>query len=155
MQIRIASKKDSRRISYLIQRNTERVGENLYSQQQIEIWKKVNTPKAIRDSFEERIIFCAFQNDQLVGTIALLANEVAGLYVSHAKRKLGIGKKLLRHLEDYARKKDIKKLTLTSTISARRFYERNGYKTVKPIVVKINGVAFHETLMTKTLVQTI
>ena len=127
------------------------VTENGYSAAQIAIWKKANTPKAIRDSLRKRIIFCAFSKGKLIGTIGLEGQEVVGLYVSYSKRGLGIGGILLQYLEEYARQQSIGKLNLTATPSAQPFYAAKGYTSIQQVVVNIQGVDFHETAMFKQL----
>ena len=145
MIIRQANQNDARRISYLIQKNTENVKKNNYSKKQIETWKAANSPGAIKDKLKERVIFCAFENNKLIGTIGLQDNEVVGLYVRYSKIGRGVGKKLLNHLENYAKKNQIKTLELTSTPSANSFYQRNGFTPQEPVLVKVNGVDFQET----------
>lgn len=151
MHIRKAKSSDARRISYLILRNTEKVLENNYSQSQIDVWKKQNTPHKIKNSFARREIFCAFDKNMLIGTIGIQNNEVVGLYVSHAKRKHGIGRRLLEHLEEYARKKHLRELSLTSTPSAENFYRRNGYTAGGYVELIIDDVIFRELKMSKRL----
>jgi len=151
MQIKEANINDVRKISYLIKKNTDKVKENNYTNEQITVWKNYNSPAAIKKSLFERKIFCAFQNDKLVGTIGLEENEVVGLYVSFNKRGQGIGRALLRHLEEYANNRNIQELTLCATPSALNFYKNNGYEVEKEVVVKISGVAFYETRMTKKI----
>ncbi len=151
MHIRKATIEDASRISYLICMNIDRIIENNHSTEQKIAWKIENTPKAIREKMSSKTIFCAFENNRLLGTIALDENEIGGFYVSYSKRGLGIGKKLLDHLEDYAKAKSIKMLTLTSTPSARIFYLKNGYEAIENVTLNINGVDFEETRMTKQL----
>ena len=149
--IRQANENDARRISYLIQKNTENVTVNNYSKKQIEIWKAANSPSAIKLKLRERILFCAFENGKLVGTIGLEGNELVGLYVSYTKIGKGIGKKLLNHLEGYAKKKQIRILELTSTPSALPFYHKNGYFSQEYVIINVNGVDFKEMKMSKKL----
>ena len=149
MLIRQASRNDARRISYLIQKNTEKVVENNYSSEQIEVWKKANTQRAIEQKMEERILFVAFDKGKLVGTIGLQGNEVLGLYVSHTQRGKGIGRQLLKHLEAFACAHQIESLILTATPSGFPFYERNGFEAQEAVIVKIDGVDFMETKMIK------
>ena len=127
------------------------VNENGYSAAQIAVWKKANTPKAIRESLKRRTIFCAFTKGKLIGTIGLEEQEVVGLYVSYSKRGLGIGGILLQHLEEYARQQSIVQLSLTATPSAQPFYAAKGYTRIKQVAVNIQGVDFHETAMFKEL----
>lgn len=152
MIIRQANLNDAQRISYLIQKNTENVKKNNYSKKQIETWKAANSPSAIKDKLKDRVIFCAFENDKLIGTIGLQGNEVVGLYVSYSKIGKGVGNKLLSHLENYAKKNQIKTLELTSTPSATSFYQRNGFSPQEAVLVHVNGVDFQETKMTKKLI---
>lgn len=151
MQIRKAKLSDAQRISYLIRKNADKVLALDYSKVQLIAWKNSNTLKAIANQLKQREIFCAFENDRLVGTIGLRENEVLGLYVSYSRRGKGIGKKLLNHLEEYAKKNGITALKLTSTPSANTFYQRNGYVPQGSVIVNVNGVNFKETKMTKNI----
>ncbi len=54
-----------------------------------------------------------------------------------------IGKKLLDFIEDYARKKGIKKVRFDSTEYARPFYLKSGYKLIKKKVGKL-GIPNYE-----------
>ena len=99
----------------------------------------------------DRKIFCAFENNKLAGTIALQRNLILGFYVSHSIRGKGIGTKLLRHLEVYASKNEIKKLFLTSTPSAFQFYQNKGYTAKKEVTLTIYGIDYLEMEMEKEL----
>ncbi|MEO0628599.1 MAG: GNAT family N-acetyltransferase [Bacteroidota bacterium] len=152
MTIRLANRDDVYQLSKLIWENTEHVKENNYTPLQVKTWKEVNRPEEIEKSLEERLIFCAYRDEELLGTIGLRENEIVGLYVNYRKRQMGIGGKLMQFVEDHARKKGINNLTLTSTPSARQFYERRGYEPIKSVIVEVRGAAFSETLMRKELV---
>lgn len=150
--IRIAKDKDARRISYLIQKNTELVKENKHTDAQIKAWKKENTPAKIKAKLKDRILFCAFLKRQLVGTIGLKGNEVVGLYINPYKRGYGIGKKLLNHLEKFALTQGQTHLELSATPSGYGFYKKYGYQEKGPVLVVINNVEFDETKMEKQLI---
>ena len=150
MKIRVATIKDAKRISYLIQKNTD-ANPNNYSTQQIKTWKKYNTSAQIVKQLRKRKIFCIFNKNKLVGTIALADHTILGLYVSYTVRKKGIGTQLLKRLEAYAKQNKSKKLTLTSTPSAYKFYLSNGYLSQGKVNLSINGIDFLETRMEKTL----
>ena len=151
MLIRKAQTKDAKRISYLIQKNTDRVQENNYSPEQMEAWKKANTTGAILEGLKSRLIFCAFQKEQLVGTIGLQGSLIVGLYVAYSKRGKGIGKVLLQHLEEYAKANKLRTLELSATPAGFPFYSKNGYVREESVVVNINGVDFKETQMSKKI----
>lgn len=151
MEIRKAKEKDTERISYLINKSIDNILDKSYTKEQIAIWKKINTPSTIQANLSERIIFCGFENDKLVGTIGLKANEIVGLYISYSKTNKGIGGKLLRYVEDYAKEIGLKELKITSIPSAESFYLRKGYKVKKQVITDVEGVKFDEKELLKTL----
>ncbi len=59
--------------------------------------------------------------------------RIGRMAVVHDARGNGIGTALLRFLEDEARKRGAKLFTLNAQVSARRFYERAGYRALGPI----------------------
>lgn len=68
--------------------------------------------------------------------------EVMGLYFAPEVHGLGAGKKLLNMIKDETKSRGIKELHLQSTITAKLFYEHNGFKQVEGnCSVKIRGVA--------------
>ncbi len=150
MIIRKAVAKDAKRISYLIQKVTDK-NPNKYSEEQISAWKRYNTPSEIKRQLHNRVIFCAFKNARLIGTIALKDNRILGFYVSYTIRKNGVGTQLLEYLEAYALKLNLNTLQLTSTPSAFEFYKKRGYKVKKKVNLSIYGVDYPETEMEKII----
>jgi len=151
MTIRNANINDAKRLSYLIRRNTDQVKENGHTPEQKEAWKAQNTPRAVANLLDKRTIFCAFENNRMIGTIGLENDMVTGLYISPRQRGKGIGQKLLHHLESHAQKTGIKRLHLTSTPNGLGFYKKHGYHAEGPIELTFDGVTFHETIMSKKL----
>lgn len=151
LQIRKATIHDASKISYLIRKNASKVKENNYTPDQMFTWKNDNTIKRIKKKLEQRIIFCAFKNGKLVGTIGLENNYLVGLYISYSKRGQGIGYQLLIFLEDYAKQKNIKELHLTATPNGYGFYLKYGYQSQGKIELYYDGVKFIETKMKKIL----
>ena len=151
MEIRMATEKEARRISYLIYKSIDHISDKSYTEDQIYIWKKINTPSAIRKSLENRVIFCAFEKNKLVGTIGLKGDEVVGLYTCYWKTRKGIGGRLLKHLEEYARENGLPALKITSVPSAENFYLRKGFKFYQAVVTDLEGIKFDEKEMTKML----
>ena len=150
MEIREATIHDARRISYLINKITES-NPNQYTTEQIKAWQKYNAPSQIKKQIRDRKVFCAFKNNKLIGTIALKNDEVVGFNVSYSFRGRGIGSILLSYLEVYAKQNHIKKLYLTSTSSALKFYLSKGYIASGAINFSIFGIDFPEVKMQKEL----
>lgn len=151
MIIRKATYSDARRIGYLIRKNADKVLSKVYSTEQLLAWKNYNTPATIRSYIKQREIFCAFENNFMIGTIGLEGCIIKGLYVSHNKIGKGVGFRLLLFLEQYAIENNIKELTLYATPIGLDFYLRQKYKPCGIDEIYINDVKFFETKMKKKL----
>ncbi len=150
MLIREATNDDIDTISRLIIDVTDK-NPNEYSAEQINAWKKYNTPLQIRKQMKNRLIFCVIKDKKLIGTIALKKGCILGFYVSYSVRKMGIGTKLLDYLEKYASEKKMPKLKLISTPSALTFYKNRGYKIIGIVTSSIYGIDYPETEMEKIM----
>lgn len=110
-----------------------------------------NMPEAIIDKIKTRDVFNMVEKGKIIGNIELHEDRLNNLYVDKNRLKQGIGKKLMIFIEDYTKKKGIKKLHLRSTPSAIQFYKKFGYKIVK-IEKKIqNGIEMTHTMMEKEI----
>lgn len=63
------------------------------------------------------------------GEIAPASNELRAVYVSPAKGRMGIGKRLLHHLEDLARSHGVDSLWLVASLNAETLYAAHGYES--------------------------
>lgn len=153
MRIRKAKLSDAKRISYIIRRNVDGVKENKYTKKQSMAWKKANTPlmieKKIKD--KERDNFVIIEKDKILGFIALDKNWVVNFYVDYKARGKGIGSKLYDFIEKYAKKKGMKKLLLSSTPAALKFYKKRGYKSKGKYRYYVGKVIIPETKMEKKI----
>lgn len=95
----------------------------------------------------ERDVFVCQMGDRIVGTIALGDDRLRSLFVEPGLQQAGIGAQLVAHLEAHARKAGVRELKLSSSLTARGFYERLGYRLIQP--EEHDGVSTF--LMTKTL----
>ena len=152
MKIRKAKLLDAKKISYLIRKNIEEVKENQYGKKEVIAWKKMNTPKEISKKMKEKDMFVITKKNKILGTITLKENLVGGFFIRANKRGQGIGSKLLNFIQRYAKKKGHKKLKLTSSPSALKYYKRRGFKPKGIYYFKVNEkISLQETKMEKTL----
>ena len=75
----------------------------------------------------EREIFVAIQDDDIVGSVAKEGNHISTLFVKHELRKQGIGKLLLKFIENKIKDEGFKTADLTSGPTALTWYEKMGY----------------------------
>ena len=75
----------------------------------------------------KREVFCALDDDTIVGTVALEADQLRGLFVEPARQGEGLGGFLVAHVEERAQIHGLELLWLQSSITAQDFYARRGY----------------------------
>lgn len=88
---------------------------------------------------------------QVAGFAVLHHDDLSYLYVRPASARRGLGTCLLRKAEMAAVGQGIATLHLRSSLTARPFYERNGYRTVEEVVLYRQGVAIPTVVMYKHL----
>ena len=150
-KIRIATKEDIEQVSLLIIESIDQLEDRDYSEAQWTAWKAINMPEELRDKMKKRVIFCAFEAEEMVGTIGLEENELVALYISPRKKRRGIGSILLAHLEAYAFQQRVKELVVVSIPAAKSFYARHGFIITQEVLTIIKGVEYEETKMVKLL----
>jgi len=89
---------------------------------------------------KQEIFFGYKQNDELIGYVTMIPHfpgykhcEVYWLAVKKKVQKQGIGRKLMRFIEEYAKEKGFRKVCLYNgkeMKEAQSFYERIGYKLI-------------------------
>ena len=108
-----------------------------YNKQILNDWSPPVTTKRIIDykkklgKNEITIIAEIGKNVVGFGKIVPEKNEIRAIYVSTKAKRKGVGTALLMKLEEIAKEKSIKKLNLESSITAEKFYNKNGYKNLE------------------------
>ncbi|WP_089397331.1 GNAT family N-acetyltransferase [Noviherbaspirillum humi] len=104
----------------------------------IAAWVRNKTPETVRGWLSNGYLFCivAVASGQVAGFAACsTSGEVMLCYVLPEVRFTGTGRAMLRSLERLAVKRGIQTLHLTSTLTARPFYLRNGFEVIGPSVI--------------------
>ncbi|MBC8570311.1 GNAT family N-acetyltransferase [Zongyangia hominis] len=126
-------------LSSLIRRNFRQVNSRDYPCEEIERLCARHTPEDVRILMGEGSSLVALRDTVPVGCARLLPDrEDAGTYglytvfVDPDFHGKGVGRLLLQRLEEKARALGGKKVVLASSLTARGFYERLGYRAVHP-----------------------
>ena len=127
-----------------------------YSSKEIMVWSRSSSARKLRNSMKKRIRFVAVENKKIIGFCDFSHDgELTGLYVHKDFQNKGIGLALLKRLEKEAKNQGHLELSLHSTITAKNFYQANGYKVIKKEKFKIKKnyltVYFMKKKITKTL----
>jgi len=133
MEIRKATKKDARRISTLRRQTLEKINKHDYPKAALEILKENYSKKSILEKLKKKKVFVLVDKGRILGSIEFnpKIGRVQGLYIDYKHLGKGYGFKLMEFIENYAKKKKIKKIILYSTKTAFPFYKKLGYKLVK------------------------
>jgi len=104
-----------------------------------------------RDTAHEREYFVATEDGVIVGIINIKEHEIKTFFVASTTQGKGVGTALLAYIEQQIVIHGCTKSTLFSTISAKSFYEKNGYHVVDEKSDKhVNGT-INRYFMKKTL----
>lgn len=124
-----------------------------YSTKQVEVWgsKDVNK-KAWNESFLKNKTIVVNIGNKIVGFGDLDKNYLDRLYVHKEYQNRGIGKIIVKNLEDYARKEKREEIETHASITAVPFFKSLGYKIIKEQKVIKENVEFINFIMKKKLV---
>jgi len=101
-----------------------------YTSEQISAWAGGKTPEGYvraMNAGEEMFVALVEKNIVGFGAIDLAKSTIQAVYVHPQAIGKGVGQALLLALEESARKANLDELTLPSSLTARNFYEKNGY----------------------------
>ena len=93
-------------------------------------WLENKTPSNVTEWIESENTYCvvAEKNENiLVGFSCISGKEIMLLYVVPQVLHKGVGKNMLVKLENHALMSGINEVKVVSSLSAKEFYERNGY----------------------------
>lgn len=124
-----------------------------YSQKEIAAWSGRTSAKRFRNLAKLNARYVALRNNKIVGFGDYKNNELMGLYIHKNFIEKGIGTQLLKEIEREVYADGKRTLTCISTITARSFYEKNGFKTMKKTVHEIKDQKLVVFLMRKRLVR--
>lgn len=129
--IRDATADDVPVISALVQRTVRISNGRDYPPQAVDLIVANFAPDKVGQRMAERDVFVCQMGDRIVGTIALGRDRLRSLFVDPGLQQAGIGARLVAHLEAHARKRGVSELKLSSSLTARGFYERLGYRLIQ------------------------
>lgn len=125
-------------------------GEN-YPKKLIAVLSEDYSSENIRKKIKKYPTFCLIGGKEIIGSVSLQGSEVKGVFVKSSHVRKGIGTNLMNFIENYARKKGLKKVHLWSAEKARGFYEKLSYKLVRKVKYPYKGARNVNFVMEKRL----
>ncbi|MFQ5635549.1 MAG: GNAT family N-acetyltransferase [Gammaproteobacteria bacterium] len=113
-----------------------------------EKWLATRRPSGYARDMQEELFFVAEEQGEVIGWGALSTEkqEITNVFVDPAHHRRGVGRAIIRTLENAAREAGLKSVTLRATGTAIEFYLATGYRADPPVEP---GAAW--ALMTKAL----
>ena len=130
-----------------------RVNARDYSPDQIRAWASDEIDDIVWASrFEGRFTVVAEEADRPVGFAELESNgHIDRVYVSADHQGQGIGRELLRAIIAEAQRLGMHRLFVEASITARPFFEAQGFTVITPQTVESRGVTFLNYRMERLL----
>lgn len=128
-RIRAATPADAPAMSSLIRRTVSVSNTADYSPAVIEHLLEEFAPAKVAERMEGRDVFVLCVEESMVGTISLglAAGKLHSMFVDPDRQKQGFGRQLVDHLEHHAASKGFQEIVVSSSLTARPFYEKLGY----------------------------
>ena len=134
-QVRLADAADARAISQVVLAALRESNAADYSAEIIEQVAANFSPAAILGLLEQRQVFVATNDQQVIATASLDGDVVRSVFVDPRYQGSGVGRQLMTALHQAATRAGIDTLRVPSSLTAEGFYRRLGYE--------VQGEQFH------------
>jgi len=135
---------DAEPLLALFRDTIRRVNARDYGPEQIRAWASDEIdPHAWAKRFEGRFVVVAEVAGKLAGFAELEDNgHLDRVYVSADHQRLGVGRQLLAAILAEAQQRQIARLFVEASITAKAFFEAHGFTVIASQVVTLRGIDF-------------
>lgn len=147
MRIRKGKLQDAKELSVLRKATIRSTNKHDYTPAQIARWSKRWNTKDFVKIHDQLLLFVAVEEGKIIGYAELMKDtpaEMGGLYVHKDFVRTGVGTKLMKKIHGAVQTMGVHRFSLTSSITAKDFYEKLGYRV---IALKKNRQTGNEYLM--------
>ncbi len=154
MRIRPYKQADAAAIVTLFYETVRRVAAADYTPEQLDAWVPVvPDPAAWHARMAPRHTLVAEEKGEIFAFAELDGNGTLDMfYCRHDVQRQGIGSRLLGKIQNHARDMGLKRIVTDASITARPFFEAQGFRLIKQNSVERHGVALTNFTMEKRLV---
>jgi putative acetyltransferase len=155
MEIRRADITDIDELGKLYRDTITYVNKRDYTDEQIRVWASTfdNQDGWVR-RIEEQSFFVVIIDKKIVGFASIDNSGYFDLlYVHKDFQRQGIASELFSEIEKIAKEEEFEEITVQSSITAKPFFEKKGFKTTGTKHKLVNGVAFDNIMMAKKIKQ--
>lgn len=156
MKLRRFQDEDITQIVNLFYDTVHSVNKKDYTIEQLNVWEppeeQVTKLERWRESMHRNITLVALVGESIVGFSDMTSNgHLDRLYVHKDYLRQGIATALVQNLENEARKLKLTEIDTEASITAKPFFERNGYSVIHKQSVERNSILLTNYFMIKSL----
>ena len=100
----------------------------VYPPRAVQFFKEFHYPQGILERSRKGDILIMERAGEVIGTGAIVANEIYGVFVEPTAQGQGYGRAIMHELETRAKAKGHHEVELSVSLPSRRFYEGLGYE---------------------------
>jgi|GEM_PF-4239611 len=153
-RIRRPEIKDAKAMSLVVRQAITKVNSADYTPRQVRAWSLHNSEKRLKERIAQGRIFFVLSNSRSILGVASMRvskKHITALFIGPKDIRKGYGKRLLKYMERYAKKKGLSYLSVNSSKTAFPFYEKMGYKMIRKFSPRIHNVEIPSVMMKKKL----
>jgi len=139
VRIRKFRASDANRVAQIIRRCLLEVNIKDYPKGVIDSMCDHFSPQNLIEIAKRRDIYVLVHSNKILGTGNLRENNVRSVYVDPDFHRIGMGKRLMTHLENLVKKNGYETVELFSSISSFEFYKNLGYRKISTYQDKDTG----------------
>ncbi len=151
--IREANSQDAERLHQLHTASVRALCSGHYPAEIIDGWLSNRRPEGYLRGIERGDIFVVERDSKVVGFGEAASGKIIAVYVDPIAGRLGVGSAIMRRALEKARRGWQGPIHLESTLNAKSFYERFGFRVVQRTTVQRNTVAVPVVVMELDCIQ--
>ncbi len=126
----------------------------VYPPRAVQFFKEYHSEAKIIERFAKGEIFVVETDGKLIGTGSIVGVDIFGVFVHPDFQHHGLGKALMKELEEKAITNNIKEVALNASIPSVKFYENLGYEIIEEHTKDVGeGQQLHYWEAKKTLMK--
>jgi GNAT superfamily N-acetyltransferase len=125
-----------------------------YPKEAVQFFKDWHCDERVLEDANKGYTIVLEKNSQIIGTGTILEDEIKRLFVEAKLQKQGLGKLIMRKLEEKAASLGIDVIKLDASIPSKKFYDSLGYVTLEETFLEMkNGKRLEHYKMEKSLTE--
>jgi N-acetylglutamate synthase-like GNAT family acetyltransferase len=153
MLIRKFDSSDTEEIMQLFYDTVHRINIQDYSPEQVEAWAPKDMDAAQwSEQLQRRMTYVAEEQGKVIGFAELEKTGHINCFYCHAEyQRMGVGTQLLNQIQSKAKNLGIQKLFTEASITAKQFFERQGFRVITAQEVERRAMKFINYVMEKDI----